>query len=152
MNPPRPRIRKSDGSRVKALARLYGSCPDFPVIERLPFAQARKSVCKGGRVLQSPETIARLLAPYCRKVGITSLKLFGSIARGEAGRASDVDLIATFADNPGLRFFAMEEEMTAILGRPVHLLTRDSEEKMSNPYRRKSILLDARAIYRTKGR
>jgi hypothetical protein len=41
----------------------------------------------------------------------------------------------------------MEEEMTAILGVPVHLLTRDSVEQMSNPYRRASILEDAREIY-----
>jgi antitoxin VapB len=27
---------KVEARRVKALARLYGSCPDFPVIEPLP--------------------------------------------------------------------------------------------------------------------
>jgi predicted nucleotidyltransferase len=58
-----------------------------------------------------------------------------------------VDLLATFASNPGLRFFTMEDEMSTILGVPVHLLTRDSVEQMSNPYRRESILADARVIY-----
>ena len=38
--------------------------------------------------------------------------------------------------------------MVAILGVPVHLLTRESVEQMSNPYRRSSILADARDIYR----
>lgn len=38
--------------------------------------------------------------------------------------------------------------MAAILGVPVHLLTRESVEQMSNPYRRSSILADARDIYR----
>ena len=99
------------------------------------------------RVPPSPETIAQLLAPYCRQAGITQLAAFGSVARGEARRGSDVDLIATFAHNPGLRFFTMEEEMAAILGVPVHLLTRDSVEEMSNPYRRSSILADSRVIY-----
>lgn len=38
--------------------------------------------------------------------------------------------------------------MAAIFGVPVHLLTRESVEQMSNPYRRSSILADARDIYR----
>src|ERR1700678_275275 len=89
------------------------------------------------------DEIRRKLAPYCRRHGITQLEIFGSTARGEAGRRSDVDLIATYRLNPGLAFFAMEEEMSRILGVPVHLLTRESVEAMSNPYRQKSILSDA---------
>ena len=99
------------------------------------------------RVPPASETIADMLAAYCRESGITRLEAFGSTARGEAKRGSDVDLIATFANNPGLRFFTMEDEMAAILGVPVHLLTRDSVEQMSNPYRRESILADAKVIY-----
>ncbi|MBP6506960.1 MAG: nucleotidyltransferase domain-containing protein [Opitutaceae bacterium] len=95
----------------------------------------------------SPEIVAQMLADYCRQAGITRLEAFGSAARGEAKRGSDVDLIATFAANPGLRFFTMEDEMAAILGVPVHLLTRDAVEQMSNPYRRQSILADAKVIY-----
>lgn len=100
------------------------------------------------RVPPTSEIVANLLADYCRQTGIVRLEAFGSIARGEAKRGSDVDLLATFAANPGIRFFTMEEEMAAILGVPVHLLTRESVEQMSNPYRRESILADARVIYR----
>lgn len=92
--------------------------------------------------------VAKLLANYCREAGITRLEAFGSTVRGEAKRGSDVDLMVTFRTNPGLRFFTMEEEMAAILGVPVHLLTRESVEQMSNPYRRASILADAQEIYR----
>jgi predicted nucleotidyltransferase len=99
------------------------------------------------RAPPSPEIVARLLARYCHKNGITRLETFGSIVRGEARRGSDVDLLASFSRNPGLRFFAMGEEMSELLGVPVHLLTRDSVEQMSNPYRRQSILSDARVIY-----
>jgi predicted nucleotidyltransferase len=95
----------------------------------------------------APEVVANLLAEYCRQAGITRLETFGSTARVEAKRGSDVDLLATFASNPGLRFYTMEDDMAAILGVPVHLLTRDSVEQMSNPYRRQSILADARLIY-----
>ncbi len=99
------------------------------------------------RVPPAPETVAQLLTDYCRQAGITRLEAFGSTARGEAKRGSDVDLLATFAANPGLRFFTMEEDMARILGVPVHLLTREAVEQMSNPYRRQSILADARVIY-----
>jgi len=92
--------------------------------------------------------VGDLLADYCRESGITRLEIFGSLARGEAKHGSDVDLLATFASTPGLRFFTMEDDMAAILGVPVHLLTRDSVDHMSNPYRRESILTDARVIYR----
>ena len=99
------------------------------------------------RLPPRPEAIADMLAAYCRRAGITRLEAFGSTARGEARRGSDVDLLATFARNPGLRFFAMEDEMAAILGVPVHLLTRAAVEQSTNPYRREAILADARIIY-----
>jgi uncharacterized protein len=92
--------------------------------------------------------VGRLLSDYCKRHGIVRLEAFGSLARGEARRGSDVDLIATFSGNPGLHFFLMDEEMAAILGAPVHLLTRDSVVEMTNPYRRASILADAKEIYR----
>jgi predicted nucleotidyltransferase len=98
------------------------------------------------------DEIRRKLAPYCRRNGIIQLDIFGSTARGEAAPRSDVDLIATFYLNPGLGFFTMEEEMSRVLGFPVHLLTRESVQSMSNPYRRDSILADARVIYHAQAR
>jgi uncharacterized protein len=95
----------------------------------------------------SPEAIGRRLADYCREAGIIRLKVFGSVARGEATAGSDVDLLATFASNPGLRFFAMAEEITAILGARVHLLTRDAVENLTNPYRRAAILAEATTVF-----
>jgi predicted nucleotidyltransferase len=95
-----------------------------------------------------PDRIAELLSEYCQLHGIVRLEAFGSVARGEARRGSDVDLLATFSSNPGLSFYSMEGEMAEILGAPVHLLTRDSVDQMTNPYRRSSILADAKVIYR----
>jgi uncharacterized protein len=102
------------------------------------------------RVPPTPEVVAKLLAEYCRQSGINRLDAFGSIVRGEARRGVDVDLLATFDRNPGLSFFAMEDEMAAILGVPVHLLSRDSVEQMSNPYSREAILGEAKTIYQAK--
>ena len=100
------------------------------------------------RVPPSLDALPKLLSDYCRQAGIVRLEAFGSTARGDARRGSDVDLVATFSGNPGLRFFTMEEEMSDLLGAPVHLLTRDSVDAMTNPFRRESILADAKEIFR----
>ncbi len=95
-----------------------------------------------------PAVIADRLVDYCRTHDITTLEVFGSVSRGEARRGSDIDLLVSFATNPGSQFFAMESEMSELVGVPVHLLTRETVEQMTNPFRRDSILADAREIYR----
>ena len=99
------------------------------------------------RVPPAPEKIAELLGECCRVNGISRLEIFGSVMRGKARRGSDVDLLATFSVNPGLRLYSVEEEMTQLLGVPVHLLARDSVEAMTNPYGREEILAEAKVIY-----
>ena len=91
--------------------------------------------------------IVRRLAPYCRKLGIIRLEIFGSVARGEAQVGSDVDLIATFREIPGLSFFSMAEEMSRRLGVPVDLLLAEDVAEMTNPYRNVTIERDRRVIY-----
>jgi predicted nucleotidyltransferase len=56
---------------------------------------------------------------------ITSLALFGSVARGEQTDESDVDLLVDFSDTPDLlRFLELEEKIKAVLGRNVDLVPR----------------------------
>lgn len=91
---------------------------------------------------------ARVL-PFCRRHHVAVLEVFGSLARGEAGPDSDIDLLITF--QPGVRlgwdFFQLEDELESLLGRKVDLLTRRSVERDENPIRRRSILESAREIY-----
>jgi len=91
--------------------------------------------------------ITRRLAPFCRQHGITRLEIFGSVARGDATPGSDVDLIATFPEHPGLAIVTIEEECGKLLGVPVHLLTVESVDEMDNPYRKENIQRDRRTIY-----
>lgn len=93
------------------------------------------------------QEIVRRMAPFCRKHGITRLEIFGSVARGEAEIGSDVDLIATFPEHPGLKIVAIEEECGKLLGVRVHLLTCEAVDEMTNPYRKDSIRRDRRTIY-----
>jgi predicted nucleotidyltransferase len=72
------------------------------------------------------ETLACLTAvlPDLRaRYGVIRLGLLGSLARDEALPGSDVDLVAEFApgEAPGLRFFELEDELTALLGAPVRI-------------------------------
>lgn len=60
-----------------------------------------------------------------RSLGISSLSLFGSVARGEATRSSDVDLSATFdpSRHVGMFDFAtIAARLKELLGRPVDLV------------------------------
>lgn len=62
---------------------------------------------------------------FCRRHHITKLSLFGSILRDDFGPESDVDVLVEFAAGhvPGLNFFAMQDELSDVLGRKVDLHT-----------------------------
>ena len=65
------------------------------------------------------------IAGFCRKHHIRKLALFGSVLRDDFSTASDVDVLVECEPNhvPGLAFFAMERELSEILGRKVDLNT-----------------------------
>lgn len=65
------------------------------------------------------------IADFCRIHHIRRLSLFGSVLRDDFGPASDVDVLVEFEPGhvPGLAFFAMEEELSQIIGRKVDLNT-----------------------------
>lgn len=65
------------------------------------------------------------VAEFCRRHRIRRLALFGSVLRDDFGPRSDVDVLVEFEDGhaPGLAFFAMENELSEILGRKVDLST-----------------------------
>lgn len=59
--------------------------------------------------------------------GVSSLSLFGSIARGEAAEHSDVDLLVEFSQPIGiLQFVRLKRALEAVLGRRVDLATPSS--------------------------
>ena len=67
--------------------------------------------------------VLREAAPRLRARGITRLSLFGSMARGQARPASDVDLLIEV--NPAASFglsdlLDLREELGDLLGRPIN--------------------------------
>ena len=76
------------------------------------------------------DDILRILADHraeLAELGVGSLALFGSTARGEAGPESDVDLLVEFNRPVGLfELVDLKDYLEGLLGRPVDLVTRDS--------------------------
>ena len=66
-----------------------------------------------------------MLAAFCRRNGIRRLALFGSVLRDDFRPDSDVDVLVEFLPGrtPGLKFFSMQDELTAMFGREVDLNT-----------------------------
>ncbi len=89
------------------------------------------------------------LADLCRRYHVAKLELFGSRAKGTARPDSDVDLLVTFAEGqtPGLEFVALCDELEALFGRHVDVLTRHAVETDHNQIRKRSILSRAEAFY-----
>ena len=67
-----------------------------------------------------------LLGP-CRRHPVRSLRVFGSVARGEASQGSDLDLLVQFEEMPPVEYathyFGLLHELQDALGTEVDLLT-----------------------------
>jgi uncharacterized protein len=72
--------------------------------------------------------------------GVESISLFGSVARGEAGPRSDVDLLVDVDDEVTLFGLSrLKHHLEDLLGMPVDLVTSDA----LRPQMRDSILAEA---------
>ena len=63
-----------------------------------------------------------------RRFGVKSLAIFGSVARGEAGPDSDIDILVEFDLEAHVGLFKMvelKEFLEHVLGRPVDIVTLD---------------------------
>ncbi len=85
------------------------------------------------------------IAEFCRKHHIRRLAFFGSVLRDDFRPDSDVDVLVEFEPEhtPGLAFFAMEDELSEILGRKVDLNTPN----FLSPFFRAQVEAEAEAQY-----
>jgi len=91
--------------------------------------------------------IANEALPACRQFDVKRLDAFGSMARGTATSASDVDLLVEFNDpgrDPARRFFGLLHCLEDTLGCKVDLLTINS---LRNPYFKARVLKERVPIY-----
>jgi len=90
------------------------------------------------------------LNDFCLRWKIRELALFGSVLSNAFGPASDVDVMVTFlpeAEWSLLDHIRMEEELTALLGRQVDLVSKKAVERSENWLRRRAILESAEVVY-----
>lgn len=120
--------RASDGCIVghprrgdKVSRGLRGTCTQHPGSGRGPVIMTRME--RHGVVIDEQR-----LADFCRRHGIRSLRLFGSILRSDFRPDSDVDVLVEFAPGkaPGWIGFAnLALELEGMIGREVDLRTAD---------------------------
>ncbi|MEP6775706.1 MAG: nucleotidyltransferase family protein [Chloroflexota bacterium] len=86
------------------------------------------------------QDILRVLSQH----GATSAKIFGSVARGESGPESDLDLLVRL--EPGyslLDLIAIKQELEDLLGCKVDIVT----EAALSPYMRDQVLQEAKCVF-----
>jgi hypothetical protein len=89
-----------------------------------------------------PDALGRLCARY----RVIELSVFGSAARGESRPNSDVDLLVVFEEGARVTLFTLfdlQEELSALLQRPVDLVPKDGLK----PALRREVLAESRVVY-----
>jgi hypothetical protein len=95
--------------------------------------------------LDEIKALGSRLAGLCRKYGIAELAVFGSIARGDAGADSDVDLlyVRVPGNDLGMAYFDLQEDLERLFGRRVDLVAKDGLHRVI----RDQVLADAQILY-----
>ena len=85
------------------------------------------------------------VAEFCKRNRVRKLSIFGSALRDDFRADSDLDVLVEFEPGhvPGLAFFAMENELSEILGRKVDLNT----PQFLSRYFREQVLAEAEVQY-----
>src|SRR5437870_814416 len=88
---------------------------------------------------------SKQLTGFCRTNRIRKLSLFGSVLREDFRPDSDIDVLVEFeaGHSPGLRFFAIQDELGALFCRRVDLHTANDLSR----YFRDQVLREAEPIF-----
>jgi uncharacterized protein len=109
-------------------------------------AQARMTHTAGRAERERVLAALREQAPRLQALGITRLSLFGSMARGEIGAKSDVDLLVELDPESHFSLFELldlQDDLLALLGRRAHFAFASK----LRPWLRKEIVEEAIPIY-----
>ena len=93
------------------------------------------------------EEIKEKAIPVCKHFNVKRLDIFGSIARGEKSKTSDIDLVVEFEEpnqKPSKRFFGLLHHFEDVFQSSVDLVTFDG---VRNPYFKERILKERINIY-----
>ena len=95
--------------------------------------------------VNDPTRFAVELERINKKYHIKKMSLFGSVIHDDVRSDSDIDILVEFlpGHTPGFAFARIQEELSALLHRPVDLHTPSSLSR----YFRGAVLREARALY-----
>ncbi len=82
--------------------------------------------------------LAAKIIPVLKKYGIRKAGIFGSHARGDYKKNSDIDILIELPRGIGFEFAGIQLELEEVLGKKVHLVTY----KYIHPYIKKNILAE----------
>ncbi len=140
--------REVQGRQVYYQANMQ--CPVFAELKSLLAGDIPSSVPEpqrvtAGRAEGNIRVPQEKLAEFCRRHHITRLAFFGSVLRSDFRPDSDIDVLVEFAPGhvPGFAFFAMESELSILLGRKVDLHTAPDLSR----YFRNEVVRDAEVKY-----
>ncbi|MGI8588130.1 MAG: nucleotidyltransferase family protein [Chloroflexia bacterium] len=77
-----------------------------------------------------------------RRHGVSNVRVFGSVARGDAREDSDVDLLVDVELDVDIEFLGLWVDLEELLARPVDLVT----ERSLRPRMREKVLREAVAL------
>jgi uncharacterized protein len=130
------RLRKSP---VRLCPRCKSSRWNLAEVARHLPPHRRRGIGIGEVIGNHREALLNLSAEF----GATDVRIFGSVARGEARRQSDVDLLVRFRRPVGLLSRSeFKERATQLLGRSVDVTTDDSLHWLIRP----AVLAEAVAL------
>jgi predicted nucleotidyltransferase len=84
------------------------------------------------------QSFKKIIVPILKKNNVVRAGIFGSYARGEQKKSSDLDIIIYPPKGMGLGFIGLKLDLEKKLGKKVDLLTY----KSLSPYLKKYILAD----------
>lgn len=90
------------------------------------------------------------LAEFCKRWNISEFAIFGSAVRGDFRSDSDVDVLVSFGPQMQVTLFDMvhmQDELRAIFGRQVDLISKRGVMNSRNYLRRRQILDSAEVIH-----
>ena len=93
----------------------------------------------------STKAMIQLIADYFKTQPVLKAWLFGSFSRGEQTADSDIDILVVLDESQhvGMKFFGMYEDLKALLGRNVDLVT----DRSLASFARESVDRDKILIY-----
>ena len=93
----------------------------------------------------STQAMQQLIADYFKTQPVLKAWIFGSFSRGEETSDSDIDILVVLDESQhvGMKFFGMYEDLKALLGRNVDLVT----DRSLASFARESVDRDKILIY-----